>query len=915
MSFDLLPGTSPLSLRIYRFLLTLSYPRGYRTLCGEALEGLFQEQLRDARGTGPGAVGRLWLATGWDLFSSAPRVRAGMRRGDFPCPDPDRPPPRDTRGGLGSVLGDIRITLLRLIRRPAYPAVAVAILALGLSAAISVFTYLNGFRQPFPGADSDGLVRLFAAEEETPYLDLSYLDYEDYAAETTVFDGMAAVRPYHAASVRHEAMTELAYLEAVSGSFFDVLDVEVALGRGLTRADDQPGAESAAVLSDGWWRGRFNADPDILGRTVYLNYRPFTVVGVAAPSFLGATSDTRPMVWIPMAPFRDRYTNFDRVAQNRDVPSVRVFARLSDGVSGEDADRALARIASNLDAAYPGRDQVRRMRAEPATWIDPRDRLAEEDTNRVMMVAAAGFLLLVCANVANLLLSVFSGRQREIALHAALGASPRRLFGQVMTENVVLSAVAGALALLLAVPLSTRLGSYFAAPSVWGFNVSRSLSIDGAVVAFALTVSLLTGILAGLMPALVASGRDLVRTLKSGGSGSGSGGPRGRFNTRDTLIAAQVGLSVVLLVVAGLVLRTLATAGSMDPGFDFQRLVGSHLSTSSTSVTVEERERWFHEVEDRIEREPWVESATVAQYAPLSGHPTRAYRIEGEPEPQSIPQTPVHDGFFETMGIEVDEGRVFTVFDTLGAPDVAVINRPMADRFFPGGDAVGQTIYWPVDDGEDRAFEIVGVVGPVKIRDFLAPPEPAVYLSYYQHPYGSGSAVVVATTIDPAAAVPLMERWVREFEPHTAIINVVPYSEVVRGSLYTQRMNAELFAALAVLGLILASLGIFSVVTLAVSRRTREIGLRKAIGARRVDIDALVVRQALGPVVAGLALGLLASFAAAGLVRGLLVGVEPSDPLTLIGGSGLLLATALVAAYLPARRAGKVDPMQALRTE
>lgn len=816
--------------------------------------------------------------------------------------------------GLVGLGDDVRQVVRRLLRRPRYPLAAVVILALGLSASIAVFTYLNGFNRPFPGVNTEGLVRLFGSEEENPYLDLSFLDFEDYGASSTSFEGVAAVRPFHAASVRHETMTEVAFLEAVTGNYFGLLEIPIALGRGLLPSDDRPEAESAAVISHSWWLQRFHGDPDVLGTTVFLNYRPFTVVGVASPAHLGSTSDFRPQVWIPMAPFRDRYTRFHEQAEDRDVPLVRVYARLADGVPVERAQDDLSTVARGLDELHPSRDQQRRVRIAPATWIDPRDRLAERSTNRVMVVAASGFLILVCANVANLLLSVFGGRRRELALQAALGASPRRLFGQVVIENVVLAVVAGGISLFLAVPLSTRLGSYFARPSVWGANVSRELSMDGRVVMFALVVSLVTGLVAASLPAFRASRRDLLNTLKGSGTVGGAARLPGRLNAHDALVAAQVALCVVLLVVAGLVMRTLDWTARIDPGFAYEPLVTSHVSTSSTSVTPEEREAWFHQLADEIEQEPWVRSATVSGSAPLSSHASVPFRLDGQPEPVPLLIAPVHPGFFETMGIGLLEGRGFTPSDTVGGAMVAVINQPLAERFFPDGSAVGRRFWWTMDGGEQE-LEVVGVVGPTRVRSFLAEPEPAVYLSYLQQPYPTGSALVVAVNVDPEAAVPLLERWLRGFEPHMAIVNALSYAQVVRGSLYVQRMNAELFAALAVMGLVLASLGIFSVVALGVSRRTREIGVRKALGARRSEIDRMVVAQALGPVMVGLAGGLGASFLVSGLVRGLLYGVEPSDPLTLAAGSFVLLATAVAAAYLPARRAGKVDPMTALRVD
>jgi len=792
---------------------------------------------------------------------------------------------------------------------------AVGILALGLSAMIAVLTYSNSFDQLFPGADQDRVVRVFGSEFDAPYQDLSYLDFEDYASAVTLFDGLAAVQPFYLATVRQETATEVAALEAVSGGFFELLRIDMALGRGLAPLDDQPGAAPVVVISHAWWTGRYGGDPDVLGQTLFLNGLPHTVVGVAGQQFLGSTSDTRPQVWIPFAPFRFRYTGWEAQAANRDIPLVRVLARKGKGVTERAAMEELTLLAEGLDRAYPGREQVRTLFLEPANWIDPRNRLAESDTNRMMAIAAVGFLLLVCANVANLQLSVFSRRRHEVAMHAALGASPRRLFGQTMLESLLMSSVGGGIALWLALPLSNRIGSYFSRPSVWGQNVSREIALGSDVVWIAVGVSIATGLFAGLVPSLRSSGRGLVASLKTAGRRTVEGRGRAILGTHGSLVAAQVALSVVLLVVAGLVIQTLATVNRFDPGFDYAPLIASHISTSSTTLTVDEREQWFHGLADEIAREPWVESATVSQEAPLKGHPSMTWRVDGVDDLQTVTMAPVHEGFFKTMGIAVEAGRPFAAFDSLGGRDVAVINRAMAARFFEGRNAVGSTLVWPAGDEPGRAFEVVGVVGPTRVESFLAEPQPAVYLPYRQHDYPSGSALILRTNIDPAAAVPLMERWVRDYEPYAAIINVASYAEVVRGSAYTQRMNAELFSALAVLGLILASVGIFSVITLTVSRRTREMGVRKAIGATGGEISRLVIRQALWPVAAGLVIGVVAALGAADLLRGLLIGVEPTDPPTLIFGATMLLLTAILAAYLPARRAARVDPVSALGAE
>jgi predicted permease len=818
------------------------------------------------------------------------------------------------------MIHELRSSIRSLLRRPFYPVVAVIILALGLSASVAVFTYINGFYQPFPGVRSDGLVRVFGIADEEPYQDISYLDFIDYSDAAGSFESIAATQPYYAASVRHETITEVAFLEAVSGGLFSVLGMRLIIGRGITTDDDRAGADAVAVISHSWWQRSFNGDPSVIGSTLYLNYRPFTVVGVMSPEYLGPTSGFRPDVWIPIAPFRDRYTSWARAAENRDTPLVRVYARLREGATRGQGLAELIALAAGLDAAYPRHDATRRLRVEAATWIDPRARLTEWSTVRMMMAAAGGLLLLVCANVANLLLSVALRRQHEMSVRAALGASPGRLVRQVLIENLLLSVVAGCMALLLAGPASARLGSYFARPSVWGENVAREASVDLRVVAFAIAISVITGVVAGLVPAIRASRRNLVDTLKAG-TDTVVSSPRRVLGRRapgvhDLLVSAQVGLSVVLLVVAGLVIRTFVSVVSLDPGFSYDHLVVTHVSTSSTGVQPEGREQFFREMAELVTEEPWVGAATVVDYPLLSPHPEVDLRLDGHTDPVNLVYSKVIPGFFEAVEIEVLRGRSFVASDTAAAVDVAMVNESLARRFFGAEMPVGRRLWWPGTDGtSDREFEIVGVVRDTKTRDFIADPEPTVYFSYPQHAYPTGSALMVAVHGDPASAVPQLYRWLRDFEPHLAIVNVVPYPEVVSGFLYTQRMNAELFSVLAFLGLGLAAVGIFSVMSVAVGRRTREIGIRMSIGANRRDISRLVVGRALAPVALGLVLGLLASLAVTGLVRSMLYGVRPIDPLTLAGGTLVLAAAAISAAYVPALRASRVDPVKALRRE
>jgi len=812
---------------------------------------------------------------------------------------------------------DFRAAVRNLARHPGYMAAAAGILALGLSAVVAVFTYVNGFYRPFPGADADPLVRVFGVEPEDPWQDLSFPDFLDYAdGARGAFEGLAAAQDGYAASVRLETMTDVAFLEAVSGTYFDVLGVKTALGRGLAAKDNRPGAEPVAVLSYQWWQTTFNEDPDVVGRVIYLNYRPHTVVGVAVPEFRGSLASWRPQVWIPFEPFQDRYTSWAARAKERDRPLVRVYGRLKPGAARAQGQAELEALAAALEAEYPRADAPRRLRLAPATWIDPRTRAAEQPTLRLMAGAAIGLLLLVTANVANLLLAVAAGRRREMALRTTLGASRGRLLRQLLVENLILASAAGLAALLAAAPASARLGSYFASPSVWGENVARESTVDLRVVAFAVAIALLTGLMAGLAPALRASRHDVSETLKGGAVPSDAGIRwRGRRlpTSREMLVTAQVALTAVLLVVAGLVLRTLATVGRLDPGFAHERMLASYVSTSSTSVTAEERERYFRDLSERLAAEPWVRAATVADNAPLSPHVSAELRLDGWARKERFVISKVIPGFFDTLEIRVLRGRTFTAADTAGTRDVAIVNATLARRYLGDGDPIGRRIWWPSGDGTERAFEIVGVVADAKVQDFLADPEPTVYFAYPQHSYTPGNAVVVSARIDPADAAPRMYRWLRDYEPHLAIVNVVPYAEVARGFTYAQRMNAELFSALALLGLVLAAAGIFSVMSLMVTQRTREIGIRMAVGAGRADIRRLVIGRTLVPVGLGMVAGVAASAAATGVMRSLLIGVEPTDPVTFAAGTLVLLVAALAAAYVPARRAATVDPIVALR--
>ncbi len=799
----------------------------------------------------------------------------------------------------------MRLLLRPLLRHPLQPLLAGGVLAAGLATSVATFTYLRAFERPFPGVDTDGLVRLFDPRGDAAFGEVSYLDYLDLEAASTTLE-LGAVQRYYAASVRHEESAEVAFMEAVSGEYFPVLGAQARLGRLLGPEDDRPGAEPAAVISWAWWQSAFGGREDILGHTLVLNFRPFTVVGVVAPEFLGSNADARPQVWMPLAHFRTRYTNWDALAQDRDIPLVTVLGRLRGGATLATADDEMARLGANLDAAYP-RNEPRRLAVREAAWIDPTAREAERDTLRSMTAAAMGFLLLVCANVANVFLSMASTRGRENAIRAAVGASPGRIVRETLGRSLLLSLAAAAVGLALAIPLARRLGDYFARPSVWGEFVPRSFPVDTSVVAFAVLVAVATGAIAAVpaLRATLAQSPGRAMSPESDLRPRGTGRTALRFTLRDVMIGMQSGLTVALLILSGLVLRTFSVARDLEPGYETGDLVGGLVSVSSLGIERTETRAFFDGLEEDLRKEPWVRAVSQGDRLPLSGHPT--VRVRSAEVDEAVPlifETVSHD-YMATLGVPVVEGRDYEPSDE-GSDRGALLNQRAAEILFPGGGAVGREIELPGADGEVRRLEVLGVVADTRLRTVLEEPRPAVFLQFRDSVWPTTNALIVRTQ-GPADRLTALElrRWLRAYAPHMTVINAISYREVLDGALYAQRMNAELFSGLAALGLGLACAGIFSVVSLSVARRRREIGIRKAVGATGRQIRLHMVRRAMIPVVVGGGVGFILSLAGARAAESLLFGVSPLDPPALIAGVAVLLLAAAGAAWLPAWSASR----------
>jgi len=810
--------------------------------------------------------------------------------------------------GMGQ---DLKEGIRRLRLHPRFTFLAVGTLALGLATSTAVFSYVNAYARPFPGVAAGDLHQVWFATEVDPWNALSYPDFRDLVEwDRDVFSVTGFGASSFAATVRRGQVAEVAFGQSVAGGFFSVLGIEMAAGRGFSPDDDLRGATPTTVLAHQYWASRYGADPDVVGQTILLNNEEYVIVGVAGPEFLGPSAASRPQFWLPFEQWLRVYRPGSGIHDDRERGEMLPIVSLSNGVSVARATDAVQALAGGLDGQTPLAERSRRFALEPASWISPFTRDAEASTTRIMMGAAAFLLLLACANVANLVLSAGAQRHPEMAIRAAMGASRPRLIRQLLIESLLLSTLAGVAALALAGPLGGRLSSYFARPSVWGSNVAREIEVDPRVMLFALAVAVATGVVTGLVPALRGSGRNPAEALGAGSTRYSAGRkPGSRLpGTRDLLVSGQIAICVVLLFVAGLVLRTLETTRSVDPGFETRQTLTSYVSTSSMGVPIPERHRFYGDLILRFEDLPWVVGATVAEYAPLSGHPRQELVPQDGTDPVPTTIARVWPGYFEVLEMAIVRGRAFLATDTVDATPHIIVNESLASRLAADGDAVGQTLWWPGgEDQPDRGFEVVGIARDAKQVTLLDDPGPVAYVSLQENYSRPGNALVLKVRGDP--------QELHAVDTRLAIVNILTYRDVVRGSIYTQRMNAELFSVIAALGLLLATTGVFAVVALAVAGRRREIGIRMAVGADRTAIARSLLGPIGGSVLVGLGIGLAGAFGATRLVGSLLWGVAPADPLALAVGVGVLLLAVALAVGVPLRQALGIDPIASLRTE
>jgi predicted permease len=812
---------------------------------------------------------------------------------------------------MGNLWQDLRYGFRRLAKSPGFTLVAVASLALGIGANTAIFSLVDTvLLRPLPVKDPQQIVELYGTlHKGADYTIQSYPNYKDYRDRNEVFTGLAAYR-FEPVSLSHGGTNERVWGYTVSGNYFDVLGVPPVMGRGFLPEEDRtPGARPVVVISYACWQSRFGGDPSIVGKQITLNNQPFTVVGVAPRGFIGTEVAYAPEIFAPMMMAKQIEPGSDWL-ETRTNDNIFVIGRLKDGVTRERAEASLVGLTRQLAEEHPQDNEGRGVKLLSPGLFIPDIRDAVVTFSAVLMGVVGLVLLLACVNLANLLLARATERRKEIAIRLALGASRVRLVRQLLTESVVLSLAGGAFGLLLATWLNALVSAIKLPTDI---ALVFDLRTDWRVLVFTLGVSLATGVIFSLLPALQSSKPDMIPALKDD---SAMGGFR-RSRLRNALVVAQVALSLVLLVCAGLIVRGLQAAQAMHPGFNPQNAVALSFDLGLQGYDEERGRAFQRDVVERAKGLPGVRSVTLTNSLPLAiDYNSTTIYVEGQPTASSsdLPlAVPFEVGldYFKTMGIPL-RGRDFTEHDDKTESRVAIVNETFARKFWHGEDAIGKRFN---STGPDKPYwEVIGVVADGKYNSLVENQKPALYRPMLRD-YSSLVVLVARVEGDPQGAVARLRGVVQSLDPSMPVFDAKTLTEHMQIPLFPARMAAMVLGSFGVLALVLAGIGIYGVMSYVVAGRTREIGLRMALGADRRSVLRLIVGQGMTLAVIGLGVGLLIAAAFARLLTSQLYGVSPADPVTFACVALLLAAVALLACYIPARRATRVDPMIALRYE
>jgi putative ABC transport system permease protein len=817
---------------------------------------------------------------------------------------------------IHDLLQDTRYGARMLRKSPGLTSVAVLSLALGMGAISTIFSFVNGIMlRPLPYQEPDRLVLLdeTAFKRGSPSMNVSYPNFLDWRQQNHSFEDIACyttggfiISPgAPGGSPGAPGAGGGGEPEQLKGAFvtqglFEIIGVAPILGRTFTADEDQPDHDQVVILSYGLWQRRFGSDPNILGQTLLLNNRQRVVIGIMPKGFQFPEVAE---AWGPLALNTKIWTRTDH--------GLLSIARLKPGVSLEQAQAEMIQIASNIEVQNPITNE-----GLSVSLTSLRAGLVGDYKKALLiLLGVVGFVLLIaCVNVANLLLARGAARQKEIAIRAALGANRRRIFRQLLTESLLLGLISGALGLVLA---------------LWGMDLLLAaipidipfwmkFDLDGRVLGFTAACSLLTGFVFGTAPALEASNPDLNETLKEGGR-SGTGG--GSHSVRSVLVITEIALSLVLLVGAGLMMRSFMSLQRVDAGFNPEGVLTMYIALPGVKYRPpEKRAAFFSQLLERVRAIPGVQYAGSNSGLPLIGNNWgRSLTVEGAPilpvgEAPAINHCVISPNYFSAMGITFLKGRDFDERDTREAQKVTIIDERLAREYWPGEDPIGKRIRFGPPEDNEPWHTIVGVVREVKHDRLDASTRMSVYLPFAQMPIG-GSSLAIRTSGKPEKLIGAVRAQVKELDPDIALTQVMPMTEVLARAVWQPRLYTALFGVFAAVALILATVGIYGVMSYAVTQRTREIGLRMALGAQTQDVLKLVVGQGVVLATIGVGVGIVAAIALTRLMTSLLFGVTATDPVTFAAVSVLLAGVALGACFVPARRAAKVDPMVALRYE
>jgi len=805
---------------------------------------------------------------------------------------------------------DARYALRMLRKNPGFTAVAVLTLALGIGANTAIFSVVYAvLLKPLPYANPDQLVSAFAADtqEGVPEDGTSYPNFEEWRAQNHVFSELATI-DFHQLTLTGRGEPSEVNTCVVTPEHFAVLDVKPLQGRVFFPEDGKRGAPPVVIVSENLWRGTLGADPKILGSSIILDKRPFTVVGIMPASFRSPFINSKPEVWIPLV----QDPLFGSWMARRGGHWLAVFARLKPGVSIAQAQAEMDAISARLASEYPAENKGWTVRLVPMQ----KEIVGDVRTALLVLLGAVGLVLLIaCANIANLLLTRATSRSKEIAIRIALGAGRARIIRQMLSETAVLGLLGGIIGIALAYAGVQALSSLM--PE--GLPRLNAIRVDNFVLVFALALSAASSVAFGLVPAMFSANSNIQANLREGGGGSGESGNRRR--ARSFLAASEIALAMVLLVGAGLLLRSFSKLTAVSPGFNADHLVKAEISLPQYQYSTPQQWIAFSdELLARVQAQPGMKDTAVAIPLPIvNGKINLAFDIVGTPpasegESRLADYASVSPEYLRVMGIPLLAGRFFSQQDIFSASRVSVISKTFAQRYFPNQDPIGKRLNFGFPPNGDVDREIVGIVGDVRDVSLGEAPGPMMYVPYAQAPFW-GANLVVKSTLSTDAVAAAIRQEVQKIDKDLPITEVGKMPDFIDASVSQQRFRTFLLGLFAAMALVLAATGIFGVIAYSVACRTNEIGIRVALGASRSAILRMILRETLLLTLAGLLVGVPCALAASHLIGHLLFGVSANDPLTLATVAFILAAVATLAGYIPARRAMQVDPMLALRHE